>query len=321
MKHLAACLRIVFYFLSVFMTAIFASYLLFVYWGPDPSHVFLAKTYTQAELLNQEIFFGLKNTAFEHIKTYFFEIMSLDFSYSFAQQRPALELIYEALPLSFFIGLPAFFLSELLALALAAWFCIQKNRWTGSLVSMFVVLSLSLPSVLIVLSCQLFLCSTEGLDLFPVQGWPFEEGCWAVVYYSLAPTLSLVLCLIGPRFHYAYELLSGEFSQDYLRTHQAFGFSRFFLVFVQVMKNILPLFIMRGLPRLCFVMIAGLMLVEHVFSLPGLGSLFAAAAQSGDWPVMKAFLFINSLFYLLCRLATEFICAWLRVDRDVEVRI
>ena len=124
MTYFSSLMKILLYYLSIFWVAIFASYLLFVYWGPDPSYQFLGKGFSEAEHLSQQLELGVGDTAFEHLKKFFFEILSFDFSNSYSNDRAVHELILEALPVSLWIGVPAFLLSESLAFFLALILCL-----------------------------------------------------------------------------------------------------------------------------------------------------------------------------------------------------
>ena len=119
--------KILFYYISLFFSAVFLSYLLFISWGPDPTQLLLGLSYTETQELELANKLGLKNSFWWHLKIYFTEIIHFNFAESFYKERAVTSLVSEALPISFWVGLPAFFLSEVLALILAVFYSINNS--------------------------------------------------------------------------------------------------------------------------------------------------------------------------------------------------
>ena len=163
---------------------------------------------------------------------------------------------------------------------------------------------LSISSLVYIIILQYGLAYKFGI--FPISGWdPDWVGRWQ---YLFLPWLILFILNLGPSILVYRSVMTDELFQDYVRTARAKGLSQYVVFTKHILKNALIPIITIIVIELPFI-ITGTFLVEHFFSIPGLGGLLIKAFQDSDFPVIKAMTVIVSILYMLLSLFADIIYA------------
>ncbi|MEL6143598.1 MAG: ABC transporter permease, partial [Bacteroidota bacterium] len=144
-----------------------------------------------------------------------------------------------------------------------------------------------------------------NMDWFPTMGVGevSENASWwevlkTRVYYLCLPILSLVLPSLAYLSRQMRTAVLAELDKAYVKTARLKGMSVHRLLWGHVFRNALfP--IITLLAGLFPAMIAGSVLVERIFNLPGMGRMLIEAALAQDWPVMLTILLFNGLLTAL----------------------
>jgi peptide/nickel transport system permease protein len=216
-----------------------------------------------------------------------------EFGYSFRYRAPVWELIGERVANTLLLTVSALIFSWGLAIPLGALAALYRNGWIDKLCSFISFFGLSIPSVFFSL-LMVMLAARTGL--FPVGSmrssayWD-ELTLWGkfldVLWHLALPTLVLGTIGLAQYMRQMRSEMIETLSQDFIRTARAKGLRWRRVVFRHALLNAInPLVTMFGF-SLAF-LLAGSLLVEHVFAWPGLGTLIYESLSSKDEPMVMA---------------------------------
>lgn len=238
------------------------------------------------------------------------QAVHLDFGDSYVKRRPVMSLIAEALPISLVISLISIFLSYLIAIPLGVFSAIKKHTPTDKVVTVILFVLYSLPSFWV---AGILLLTTTGppfFDWFPARGLNSEgirlgeEGVsfvtWLLdrLWHLVLPVLCLTYGSLAFISRQMRSAMLETINQDYIRTAQAKGLPAYSVIFKHALRNsLIPILTISAglLPEL----IAGAVIIESIFTIPGMGTLTLEAILNRDYPVVNAILLFSALLTLL----------------------
>jgi len=136
------------------------------------------------------------------------------------------------------------------------------------------------------------------------------------VQYLLLPAVCLALGAGAALTRFLTESLRTELRQPYVVTARALGISRRRIVLTQALRNALPSTI-TVLGIQFGTLLGGAVLVEAIFTWPGLGGLIEEAISGRDYPLVQVLLLLSVIVFVAIQLVTDVIHAWL----DPRIRI
>jgi len=228
-----------------------------------------------------------------------------DFGRSFSRTRPVISMISEALPVTMTLNLIAFPIIYMIAIPMG----IATANRSGSafdFVSGVVFVALwSIPTVWAGVLALSFLASKEYLGWFPVTGlhdsrasvmtfFPWNEGGkWErgflldFLWHVVLPVLCLVYSGFAVLSKQTRASMLDNFNMDYVRTAKAKGVANRTIVFAHVFRNsLLP--IITIFATVFPAMLAGSVVIEKIFTIPGMGSMLLQAIYLKDREVILA---------------------------------
>lgn len=228
-----------------------------------------------------------------------------DMGWSRTKNRPVARLILEALPVTLLINLIAFPMIYLVAIPTGMLAAARRGSWFDVLSGGFFIALWSIPVVWAGVLAVGFLANKQYLGLFPVAGlhatnassiaflpsWTsggFQPG-WILDlgWHLVLPVVCLVYAGFAVLSRQTRAAMLDNFNADYVRTAKAKGVSRRDIVLRHVFRNsLLPLITM--FVSIFPAMLSGSVIVEKIFSIPGMGSLMLEAVSLHDSEVMLA---------------------------------
>ncbi len=220
-------------------------------------------------------------------------LLRFDWGVSFVQQRPVTEVLGQALPNTLLLAAAALPLQYLLGLLLGVAAARRAGRAADHWIRAGALLLYSLPVFWLALMAILALCLR--LPLFPpshmyspaAQDLPPLQRLADLLHHLALPAVVLALATAGGIARFVRANLLDTLGQEYLRAARAKGISERRVLWAHGMRNALgPLLQIFGvhLPA----MLAGSLVVEVVFSWPGMGRLAYDAVLARDFPVVLA---------------------------------
>ena len=229
-----------------------------------------------------------------------------DFGVAFSKNRPVWDLIIEALPVTLLINLIAFPISYLIAVPTGVIASVRRGSWFDTLTGVLYLSLYSIPTVLAGVFAIGFLANNQYLGLFPVSGMHdtaadtmaflpstndagvYKSG-WLldVVWHIALPVLCLTYGSFAILSKQTRASMLDNLSADYVRTAKAKGVARNDVVVRHVFRNsLLPLITM--FVGIFPAMLGGSVVVERIFSVPGMGSLVLDAISNNDRDLILA---------------------------------
>ncbi|WP_417593298.1 ABC transporter permease [Parasphingorhabdus sp.] len=224
--------------------------------------------------------------------------------------RTVSELIADGLPVTLKIGLISTFFAAIIGVVAGIYAAQRRNSWADYTIMGVSSLGLALPNFVI----APFLTFLFGIALgvLPVAGW----GDGSIQYWIL-PVTALALPQITAIARIMRGSMLETLSADYVRTARAKGLSESRIVWRHVFRAaLLPVVSYLG-PALAGVM-TGSVIIEQLFSLPGVGRFFVQGAVARDYQLVLGVVILYSTTLIILNLLVDLIYGWL--DPRVRVR-
>ena len=279
------------------------SFALMVYFGPDMTYLLLGKNPTPEQILEVRHQLGYDQPFLLRYLEFLREIVTLDFGYA-STGEAVTELLGKTIPVSLVLILPGFILGHVVGLLLALAAAYWRGRWLDKLIMAIAVIGMSVSFLIVIIGFQIVLCSSDGLDLFPVRGWNATTAGNYLMYVTV-PTLATMFVALGYETRFYRSIIVEEMSRDHVRTARAFGLPESRIFFRNILKNCLIPIITRIMFSIPQVAIGGALLIESYFGIPGVGKATYEAIVTGDQPVLKAVVSLTAILFVLVVVLTD----------------
>ena len=223
------------------------------------------------------------------------KVVRLDFGRSLISDQPVLSLILQRFPLTLSLSLLGLLFSAVLAVPLGVLSAVR--RWSGwDYLGMGISqLGMALPSFW--LGILLLLGLAVRVPLFPLFG---AGG----LRHLVLPAVSLGLAQAAIQLRLTRASVIEELSKEYVLTARAKGLTERMVKYKHVLKNaLLPVITIAGI-QLGY-MLGGAIIIEQVFSLPGLGRLFLFGIYQRDFPLIQGGVVFVAVVFSLINFAVD----------------
>lgn len=252
---------------------------------------------------------GLDQPLFVQYLTYWADLFRLDFGFSFRQSRPIIDMIAERLPWTLLITGASLVVSAVIGIVLGAASAWRRGRPSDVGTLSFMIALESLPSFWLgMLLVSIFAVQLGWLPSFgaitPAGRLEGMDAVLDVVSHAILPVVTLsVLSIPGIYLTMRYSTLS-VLGEDFIRTARAKGASERRVLFRHVARNALAPVVTVLALRLGYAF-GGTVVIETVFSYPGLGRLVFESVSGRDYPVMQATFLVFTVAVLLANLLAD----------------
>lgn len=244
--------------------------------------------------------FGLDLPFLQRYGNWLWAVLHLDLGHSFLNHQPVLNELMNALPVTLSLAGCAFVLILIFSFS-GAFLCVWKpNSWLDHAIRAFMFVLTAIPNFWLALLLMWWL--SLHLGLFPISGLTQPSGI-------ILPAVSLALGYIGTYLRLIRGAMLNQLRQPYVFYAKARGFSAQRILFQQVLPNSLHSILTAlgmSIPKL----IAGSVVIENIFALPGLGRLCIQAIFGRDYPMIQAYILLIAVLFLLCNLAVDLLHHW-----------
>ncbi len=226
-----------------------------------------------------------------------------DFGQSILYRQNVLHLIADSFPPTFSLTLVSAVMILIGSLPLAMIASHFKNQWIDRIITLTSQIGIVLPSFWLgILLLRFF---SLQWDLFPASGYiPFHvnpSGWWSTVFL---PSLALSLIGISVMLRILRGSILDIIHEDYIRTARAKGLPERTVALRHILKNALLPFITQYGLQISSIM-AGTILIENVFSIPGTGRLLWFAVQRRDIPLVQGCVLWIAFLTIMIHLVTD----------------
>ncbi len=224
-----------------------------------------------------------------------------DFGNSFKDNRPVLDKIFERLPVTVTISLLSFLLIYTIAIPIGIYSAARQYSFWDRTTTVFLFVLYSLPNFWVATLAIVFLCNIEFIKIFPTAGIKSEDFDTLTFFGQIQDRfmhlfLPVVITSLASFAFLSRQMRSSMLEvirQDYIRTARAKGLSEKKVIMKHALRNsLIPIITIIG--GLLPAMVGGSIIVETIFSIPGIGQLAFQAILDRDYPLIMAELVIAS---------------------------
>ncbi|MCL1698361.1 MULTISPECIES: nickel ABC transporter permease [unclassified Lysinibacillus] len=222
-------------------------------------------------------------------------ILHLDFGTSFVSKLPVAHELFAKLPATIELAVASFVLILGLSLPLGIISALYKHSIIDKIIRLLTIMSISIPTFW--LGFLLLYLFSLKLGLFPTNG----KGTLA---HLVLPAFTLALPTIGLFVQFIRSTIIEELQQQYVQYAQLRGLKNSVILVRHVLRNaIIPLTTLLGMTL--GNLLGGAVIVEQVFSWPGLGRYLIESIMNRDYPVVQCYVIIIAVIYVLVNLCTD----------------
>ncbi len=266
----------------------------------DPAQVILGVHAQPDNLKALRHELGLDRPLWKQYGFYLGDLLRLDLGSSIKFQQSVESLIQKRIGLTLFLIGFATLLTIAISLPLGIMAALKKNSFFDQIVRAVLMVTMVMPAFWV--GILLLILFGVKLDLLPVSG--YGEGFVDHVRHLFLPALTIALSLAPILVRSLRASILQAMDSDYVRTARAKGLQDRAVLNRHVMKNaLIPSVTLLGL-SIGYLM-GSTVIVERVFSLPGVGSLLVDSISARDYPVVQAMTLIFAVFVILVNIATD----------------
>lgn len=252
----------------------------------DPALLVLGIDASDEQLAAFRREYGLDRPALARYLDWAANLLVGDFGISYAYKTPVWQMIADRLTLTYPLTLLAMLLTVALALGLGVFAASRHNRPADVIVMGISQLGISIPNFWFgLLLILLFAVNLGWLTAGGFPGW--GAGLWPALQSLILPSVALAAVQAAILARITRSAVLEVLREDFVRTARAKGLDRTAVLWRHVLRNaLIPVITIIGLQF--GNLLAGSIVVEQVFSLPGLGRLIFQAINNRDIEVVKA---------------------------------
>jgi peptide/nickel transport system permease protein len=230
-----------------------------------------------------------------------------DLGKSFKDRRPVLDKIRERLPITIIISVLTILITYLVAIPLGIYSSVRPDSLLDQVSTVSVFMLYSLPVFWVGTLIIIYVCGGDYWALFPPGGlrsldfeptWPWWRKLADYAHHLAMPLLCSTYTSFAALSRYMRTSMLENARQEYVRTARAKGLRERVVILKHILRNsLIPIVtILAGiLPAL----IGGSVIIETIFSIPGIGQLGYQAVLARDYPVVMALFAVTSALTLV----------------------
>lgn len=285
----------------LFLTLLFVSFITFMAFGVIPGDSVISSLGTQAtpeaiKALRDEL--GLNENVFLRYIHWLINTLKGDFGTSLSYKLPVTSLIMERMPVTLTLATVSMVLILVISIPLGAFTGRRKGGVIDNVITFILHLTMAIPPFFL----GIILTLVFGLILkwfVPGSYISYKENLGGFLKYMIFPAIAMALPKIAMVVKFLRSSIIRQLQMDYVRTAKSKGNTDRDIMYRHVLKN-------AFLPVITFIgmvfadVLAGSIIIEQVFSLPGLGRLLVSAISNRDYPVVQIIiLYIASVVIVL----------------------
>lgn len=293
----------------------------------DPADILINDEATAADVAEARARWGLDQPVFVQYWNFLKSAVTFDFGTSFRYSMPVTDLIKERFPatleLAFFATLFALLIGVPLGLAAGA----RPNSWIDNVGSLGGFFGISMPNFW--LAIMLILLVSGELNLLPSSGrntWGIEveaitgfrvfdsliqgqfAAAWDAFLYIIMPAFVLGINMTGILMRITRSSILEVMNEDYIMTARAKGLSGNTILWRHALRNAMVTVV--TIVGLEFgALLSGSIIVETVFSWPGIGQLLLSGLGARDYPLITGVVLVYTTLFIVVNLVVDLLYA------------
>ncbi|MEK1875238.1 MAG: ABC transporter permease [Rhizobium altiplani] len=267
----------------------------------DPAQVMLGPDVPQDSVDAFRKAWGLDQPLWIQYIAYLKSIFTGDFGVSMRDKASALRLVMERVPATLQLTVPALILKLVIGIPAGVYAALHRQSFADRGVILLAILGFTIPSF--VMGLVLVLIFSVMLGLLPSGG----QDTWM---HGILPTITMSIGGIGILARFSRSAMIEVMGQPYIRTASAKGLKWSDVVWSHALPNAaVPIVTIVGF--MVGSLIAGAVVVESIFSWPGIGRLLVVSVSNRDLAVVQCILLIIAATMVVSNLVVDLLYGWL----------
>lgn len=226
-----------------------------------------------------------------------------DFGFSWRIRVPVGELLLAKLPVTAQLAAMSFVIGVMIGVPAGVLSAVWKDRPLDWLVNGIALFGISMPNFW--LGIMMILLFSVQLGWLPPSGYvPLWEDPWQSLATTIMPAFVLGTGVASVLMRHTRAAMLGALEQDYVRTARAKGVAERVVIFRHALRNALIPVVTLGTIEFGRLM-AGAVLTEQIFSIPGFGKLVVDAVFNRDYPVVQGVVLATALIFVALSLLAD----------------
>lgn len=269
----------------------------------DPAAMLLGEEATDEEIQNLREEMGLNEPLLMQYMQWITHALQGDLGTSYFMKQPVTDAIFSHLAPTVSVAILAGFVSLLISIPIGILAAVRRGTNTDHAVMGLSLLGMSLPSFLL----GLFLILLFGVKLqwLPVAGYqPLSAGLLEHLKYLILPSIALGAIHAALIARMTRSSLLEVLNMNYIKTARSKGVGEFMLIIRHTIRNaFLPILTVIG--QTFGSLIAGAVVTETIFNIPGIGQLIINSVERRDYTVIQGVVLFVTCVYVLINLAVD----------------
>jgi peptide/nickel transport system permease protein len=239
-----------------------------------------------------------------------------DWGTSIRAKEPVLSALARRIPVTVELGAMAVFFSILIALPVGIISALYQDRWPDYILRVFSITGLALPGFW--LATLVVVLPTLWLNVTPIMSYTaFTADPWRNFLTFVVPAATMGFGMSAIIARMVRSSLLEVFREDYVRTARAKGLGERAVIWGHALKNaMIPVITLIGAQT--GVIIGGAVVIEQIFSLPGVGRLALDSIYQRDYPQLQGNVLFLATAYVLINIIVDISYAW--IDPRIRFR-
>lgn len=272
----------------------------------DPVTAVLGERATDEDIARVKREMGLDRPIWVQYAYYMRDLAQFDLGESSRFDVPVTEILPRRLRVTLSLAIYTTVLTNLIALPLGILSAIKKDSLLDNVVRSALIVAMVMPSFWVGILFIIFF--SIKLGLFPVAG--FGDSLVENVHHLFLPALTISLGLAAVLIRSLRSSILDTMQTEYVKTARAKGLSNQSVITAHVLRNALvPYVTLLGI-HIAF-LLAGTVIVEKVFALPGAGALLIDSVAARDYSMVQALTLIFALLVISANLITDLLYSFL----------
>ena len=242
--------------------------------------------------------YGLDKPVWQQYLSYLGNVIHGNFGTSFQfSDQPVSYLISSRIGASLQLGFQAIIVGVPIGTLIGAIGAVKKNTWIDTTTTIISILGISIPSFVLAVLFQYFF--GVKLHWFPIANW-------GSFIFTVLPTLALAASPLAESARFMRTEMVDVMNSDYIELAKAKGLTKVGIIYHHALRNsLIPLLTVVG--PLAVGIMTGSMVVENIFSIPGIGELFVKSVLTNDYPTIMGLTIVYSVMLMVVLLITDII--------------
>jgi oligopeptide transport system permease protein len=290
--------RLFYAFLTVIVLVVLTFFMMRMLPG-DPFIGAKAIPETTMKALNAK--YGLDKPMLTQLFMYMGNVFRGDLGLSIHYNRPVTDIIAQAFPYSFDLGMRSLLFATIAGVLLGIVAAVKRGTKWDTITMLFAIIGVSVPGFIVGALLQYFLglklFQWTGIRFFPITGWSSFAS-------KILPAFALSFASLATISRLMRTSMLDVLGQDYIKTAKSKGLSQKKIIWKHAVRNaIMPVITVLG--PIAAAVLTGAFVVENIFAIPGMGKFFVLSIQTQDYTMISGTTLFYGVFLVIANLIVD----------------